>query len=33
MHDPLSHLIDAKWWCVDDGAIGTNLFKRGLETG
>ena len=33
MHDPLSNLIRTKGWCVADGATGTNLFNRGLETG
>ena len=33
MHNPLSNLINAKGWCVADGATGTNLFNRGLQTG
>ena len=33
MQNPLSDLINAKGWCVADGATGTNLFNRGLETG
>lgn len=33
MHNPLSNLIRTKGWCVADGATGTNLFNRGLETG
>ena len=33
MSNILSDLIDAKGWCVADGATGTNLFNRGLETG
>ena len=33
MGDPLSDLIASKGWCVADGATGTNLFARGLETG
>lgn len=33
MRNPLSDLIHAKGWCVADGATGTNLFSRGLETG
>ena len=33
MHNPLSNLINTKGWCVADGATGTNLFHRGLETG
>lgn len=33
MNDPLSALIALKGWCVADGATGTNLFSRGLETG
>ena len=33
MHDALSNLINARGWCVADGATGTNLFNRGLETG
>ena len=33
MHNPLSNLINAKGWCVADGATGTNLFNLGLETG
>ena len=33
MSDPLSDLITSKGWCVADGATGTNLFLRGLETG
>ncbi|MDC0062553.1 betaine--homocysteine S-methyltransferase [Candidatus Puniceispirillum sp.] len=27
------NLINTKGWCVADGATGTNLFNRGLETG
>ena len=33
MQNPLSKLINTKGWCVADGATGTNLFNRGLETG
>jgi 5-methyltetrahydrofolate--homocysteine methyltransferase len=33
MRNPLSDLVHAKGWCVADGATGTNLFSRGLETG
>jgi len=33
MGNILSDLIDQKGWCVADGATGTNLFGRGLETG
>ena len=33
MHNPLSNLINTKGWCVADGATGTSLFNRGLETG
>ncbi len=33
MGNILSDLIDEKGWCVADGATGTNLFNRGLETG
>ena len=33
MRDALSELINAKGWCVADGAMGTNLFACGLETG
>ena len=33
MSNILSNLIDQKGWCVADGATGTNLFGRGLETG
>ena len=33
MSNILSDLIDQKGWCVADGANGTNLFGRGLETG
>ena len=33
MSNVLSDLIEAKGWCVADGATGTNLFGRGLETG
>jgi 5-methyltetrahydrofolate--homocysteine methyltransferase len=33
MHNPLSDLIYLKGWCVDDGATGTNLFNRGLDSG
>ena len=33
MTNILSDLIAAKGWCVADGATGTNLFGRGLETG
>ena len=29
----LSDLINRQGWCVADGATGTNLFGRGLETG
>ena len=29
----MSNLINTKGWCVADGATGTNLFNRGLETG
>ncbi len=31
--NPLSNIVDTKGWCVADGATGTNLFSRGLETG
>ena len=31
--NPLAEIIDTKGWCVADGATGTNLFGRGLETG
>ncbi len=33
MSDLLSDLVASKGWCVADGATGTNLFSRGLETG
>jgi len=33
MSNILSDLIDQQGWCVADGATGTNLFGRGLETG
>jgi 5-methyltetrahydrofolate--homocysteine methyltransferase len=33
MSNVLSDLIDQQGWCVADGATGTNLFGRGLETG
>jgi len=33
MANCLSEIIDKKGWCVADGATGTNLFGRGLETG
>ena len=33
MSNPLAKIIDTKGWCVADGATGTNLFGRGLETG
>ena len=33
MRNLLSGLINEKGWCVADGATGTNLFNRGLETG
>ena len=33
MSNLLSEIISAKGWCVADGATGTNLFNRGLETG
>ena len=33
MSNILSDLIDSKGWCVADGATGTDLFDRGLETG
>jgi 5-methyltetrahydrofolate--homocysteine methyltransferase len=33
MTDPVSALIASKGWLVADGATGTNLFGRGLETG
>ena len=29
----LADIIASKGWCVADGATGTNLFARGLETG
>ena len=31
--NPLTGLIAQKGWVLADGAIGTNLFQRGLETG
>ena len=31
--NPLADIIASKGWCVADGATGTNLFTRGLETG
>ena len=31
--NPLADIIASKGWCVADGATGTNLFARGLETG
>ena len=33
MSNPLAKVIATKGWCVADGATGTNLFGRGLETG
>ena len=33
MSNPLAKIIATKGWCVADGATGTNLFGRGLETG
>ena len=33
MPNPLAKIIATKGWCVADGATGTNLFGRGLETG
>ena len=33
MSNPLAKIIATKGWCVADGATGTNLFERGLETG
>ena len=33
MSNPLADIIASKGWCVADGATGTNLFARGLETG
>ena len=33
MSNPLADIIATKGWCVADGATGTNLFERGLETG
>ena len=33
MSNPLAEIIATKGWCVADGAIDTNLFGRGLETG
>ena len=33
MSNPLAIIIATKGWCVADGATGTNLFERGLETG
>ena len=33
IRNPLSKIVEAKGWCVADGATGTNLFSRGLETG
>jgi len=31
--NPLAKIVATKGWCVADGATGTNLFGRGLETG
>ena len=33
MSNPLAEIIATKGWCVADGAIGTNLFGCGPETG
>jgi methionine synthase I (cobalamin-dependent) len=33
MRNVLAEIIADKGWCVADGATGTNLFARGLETG
>jgi methionine synthase I (cobalamin-dependent) len=33
MKNPISELIAKRGWAVADGATGTNLFGRGLETG
>jgi 5-methyltetrahydrofolate--homocysteine methyltransferase len=33
MTNPISDLIAQRGWAVADGATGTNLFGRGLETG
>ncbi len=33
MSDSLSDLLDSKSWVFADGAMGTNLFELGLETG
>ena len=33
MNNPIMDMIKQKGWCVADGATGTNLFGRGLETG
>ena len=33
MSNILAEIIATKGWCVADGAVGTNLFTRGLETG
>ena len=33
MSNRLAKIIATKGWCVADGATGTNLFGRGLETG
>ena len=33
MSNLLAEIIATKGWCVADGATGTNLFGRGLETG
>ena len=33
MSNPLAKIISTKGWYVADGATGTNLFGRGLETG
>ena len=31
--NPLQSLVEQKGWLLADGAIGTNFFKKGLETG
>ena len=33
MNSPLLSIIEKKGWCVADGAMGSNLFGRGLEAG
>lgn len=33
MHDPISELLKTRPWLLADGATGSNLFERGLQSG